>query len=502
MISLERMARVTAAAHAAFRTAQVELSFDKTNPEAERWARERAAQLIRDVSDTTRDAVRAVVGKSFKDGIPPRQSAKLIKPLVGLTERDAIAVMNARYDVIKENLRLKDGDIKPGKVIEVGGRSIRMPKGGVSLEVIDKLARDYADRLLSKRAFLIARTETIAASNEGQRQLWAQAQADGLLPSDVLRTWITTYDDRTCPTCSGMDGQIRSLGQPFDAGLFGEVMGPPAHPACRCAQGISPKTGAQQTRAEVIAQPSDAYPAFHPEAFETLNRYQRGGAFTAARTRLHNAIVEDHFVGKKPVKKPVVTVLGGGPAAGKSTLTSRIKLPKNSIHIDVDQVRTMLPEYREGLVRKNTDISTATHEESSLIAKRIARESVSGRYHMLMDGAGNSSFDSIKSKVDGYRKSGAKVVGKYVTVDTDVAVQRMLDRGAQAGRFVPESYLREVHKSISSTLPRVMREGLFDEVELWDTTSGVPVKVASAIGDQLTIHDESLWKRFLAKAHQ
>jgi hypothetical protein len=53
-----------------------------------------------------------------------------------------------------------------------------------------------------------------------------------------FKTWVTTYDDRTCVYCQQMDGAralletgvFDSIGSGFDA-----IPHPPLHPRCRCA---------------------------------------------------------------------------------------------------------------------------------------------------------------------------------------------------------------------------------------------------------------------------
>jgi hypothetical protein len=84
------------------------------------------------------------------------------------------------------------------------------------------------------RAEVIARTEIMTASNEGQRQGWEQAADKGLLDPDSRRVWIAT--EGACPLCDALDGKEADLdGEYPDDG--GE--GPPLHPNCRCTEGIS-----------------------------------------------------------------------------------------------------------------------------------------------------------------------------------------------------------------------------------------------------------------------
>jgi hypothetical protein len=116
-----------------------------------------------------------------------------------------------------------------------------LEEAGRAPRVIDRLTRTYAARLLRQRAMTIARTEVLTALNAGQRLAWEQAVDHGLLTSTATRVWITTPDDRLCPRCKAQDGLTALVGEPYllNAPEVGETEGPPLHPSCRCAEGIT-----------------------------------------------------------------------------------------------------------------------------------------------------------------------------------------------------------------------------------------------------------------------
>lgn len=184
------------------------MAFDRANPEAVRWARERAARLVVDVTEQSRAAVRRIIARAVEGKLTPREAARLIRNVVGLTELQSDAVLNMQVKLLAQ-----------GKLDEA----------------VRKAGERYAARLLRYRAETIARTETIAAANEGQRQLWKQAQERGFLKATQRRRWITTPDERLCPVCKALNGKTATLGEPFPGGY----MNPPAHPNCRCATGLS-----------------------------------------------------------------------------------------------------------------------------------------------------------------------------------------------------------------------------------------------------------------------
>lgn len=181
----------------------LQMSFDTLNPAAVAWAHDHAAKLIVEISEDVRDAIRLTVVDAFESGIPPRDVARVIRGNIGLTSRDAAAVMK---------------------------RQLQMLADGVTSDVATKRAEFYAAKLLRRRAETIARTETMRAANEGQQQLWEQAQAKGLLSMMAMKVWITADP---CPICAPLEGEEVPLNGTFSIGFD-----PPAHPNCRCSVGL------------------------------------------------------------------------------------------------------------------------------------------------------------------------------------------------------------------------------------------------------------------------
>jgi SPP1 gp7 family putative phage head morphogenesis protein len=161
---------------ASLRTAKddVGFKFDETNPKATEWASQNAADLVGGITESARDEIKDLVEHAFEEQVSVDDLAKQIEEVIG----DA------------------------------------------------------------NRAELIARTETMRASNEGQLEAWEQATEDGLLAGNEQKEWIVTPDDKLCPVCEQMDGVIIPLDEDFD--VDGDMIeGPPAHPNCRCTLGLS-----------------------------------------------------------------------------------------------------------------------------------------------------------------------------------------------------------------------------------------------------------------------
>lgn len=181
--------------------------FDLTNPEAIGWADQMGARLVTRVSDDTKTAIREVTARALRGDVNPQQAARQIRPLVGLTSRDARAVDNLRASLIERGT-------KPTRITEVTDR--------------------YAARLLRARGESIARTEIIDASSEGQQQIWQQAVDQGLLDKQTAgQKWICSAG-ACAAICAPMNGQVVGLGQMFTTGDGRQIPRPTAHPKCRC----------------------------------------------------------------------------------------------------------------------------------------------------------------------------------------------------------------------------------------------------------------------------
>lgn len=181
----------------------VAMSFDASNPAAVEWAEQNAARLVTNVTADAKQAIRAIITEGLDHGVPPAKSAQLIRASIGLTERDAAAVMK---------------------------RQIELMESGLTADVAASRAEKYAAKLTRSRAMTIARTETMKAANEGQSQLWSQAKDAGLLTGREKKVWIVADP---CPICAALDGERVGLDEDFSIGSD-----PPAHPNCRCTIGI------------------------------------------------------------------------------------------------------------------------------------------------------------------------------------------------------------------------------------------------------------------------
>lgn len=178
--------------------------------------------------------------QALRMGADPEEIAGALKGVIGLTPRQAQAVLNFRR-LLEEGDRqalsraLRDKRFDPTVRSWADGAPVDPAK-------VDAMVERYADRYLAYRAGVIARTESLQATVNGIKDAYAQAINSGrLLASEVRRKWLVVPDERLCVICASIP-----LLNPHGVGVFepylsleGPLMGPLAHPNCRCTESFT-----------------------------------------------------------------------------------------------------------------------------------------------------------------------------------------------------------------------------------------------------------------------
>lgn len=136
---------------------------------------------------------------------------------------------------------------------------------------------------LLNRIETIARTEILRASNEGALTIYEANQ-------DVLRgwEWKATLDERTCPICGALDGQVFAFGSQQSVPPSG------SHPRCRCT--AMPVLINSALEAKIVG-PRKTYRDWAQE--RGVGIAQSGGAL--------------YFTGKRPPKSETAAVAKAAP---------------------------------------------------------------------------------------------------------------------------------------------------------------------------------------------
>lgn len=215
-----------------------QFAFDADNPAVQAIIRSRTANLVINIEGSTRNTLKEITEEAIRRGMPPRETAKLVRRTVSLTPRQALAVQRFQEKVVmgdtgaltafqrnsvRRTLRQR-GPLEAGQLDEL------------RVSQLDRVVDEYSARQLQLRAETIARTETFDAVNQGQLAVWQQAADQGLYDRNTaMKEWVVTADDRLCPICRPLQG----VKVPMDE-LFPQVFlqAPPAHPRCRCFMAI------------------------------------------------------------------------------------------------------------------------------------------------------------------------------------------------------------------------------------------------------------------------
>lgn len=178
--------------------------FDPGWPEVRRWVDEHGTELAVNLSATQHEALKQLINRSAVMGeFGPDELSRMIRPLVGMVPREALAVQRY-YEALRRD--------------------------GMGHKAAMKQMLNYAARVHRHRAMRIARTELAFAFNQGVEQGVRQAQAQGLI-GRVKKRWLTAFDERVCPICRPLDDVTVEQKDTFPGGYTL----PPAHPHCRCS---------------------------------------------------------------------------------------------------------------------------------------------------------------------------------------------------------------------------------------------------------------------------
>lgn len=243
--------------------------FGQLNPRLVTWLQTYSLGLIRQINQSTREAIRDTLIDGMKAGDNPIRTARTIKQVIGLTSRQQKAVLNFKRHLETFHLKQTAGAWNLGaKIDRVNGRQVMkpdaegLPKDGINARrlrdfrfdgqlkrametgkpltaaQIDKMVAAYSRKYLRHRSETIARTEALRTTNFGVQDAWRQAIEQGKAAEPLVRRrWVVAADERLCPTCQPIPGMNPKRGVKFDqpfATPVGPTMLPPIHPNCRC----------------------------------------------------------------------------------------------------------------------------------------------------------------------------------------------------------------------------------------------------------------------------
>ncbi len=219
----------------------VTVRFDGVNVRAVEYLQTERLRFIREFTNDQRAATRAALVDAMERGINPRETARVFRDSIGLTERQQLAVLRYRQLLESGSLEALDRRLRDGRFDRTVRRAIKEGKP-LTKDQVDLMVTRYGQRYVKYRSEVIGRTEALRAVHAASDEAYRQAVEDGHIRVDQLkRKWVTAKDERVRKSHARLNGLVRGMDEswPADEGAI-RFPGDPEAPAsetiqCRCA---------------------------------------------------------------------------------------------------------------------------------------------------------------------------------------------------------------------------------------------------------------------------
>jgi SPP1 gp7 family putative phage head morphogenesis protein len=386
---------------------------------------------------------------------------------------------------------------------------------GEGIDGIAKRIGHVFEQAKGYRARMIARTETIGASNAASLQA---ADASGVVGK---KTWLAASDPRTRASHVSADGQTVDVKKAFQVGASSMMHpGDPNGGAretvnCRCSMIFErlPEAEIPVEEPEIedldarAARVEDAVAAGRAQGLETHRLHHARpeapeGFYTRARLQEQEDLLDELWEGAANVPNEGEALFSGGlGGAGKGTVLRSADAGIDSSRfftIDPDAIkeamarRGMIPTVEGFEDLSPMELSALIHEESSHLAARLAQRSVAERKNVIFD-ITMSSKNSVVKRLDMLRQAGYDQIDMiFVDIDVETSVARALarwerglaeyaDGNGYGGRYVPPEIIRAQYDEVWGSVNRGVFEDLKDQATSWklfDNTGDAPRLVA------------------------
>lgn len=173
----------------------IAIEFNVMNPRVIEALDTLNTKVVQSLGEDTREGLLTAVRQGLIDGKTPREIAKRVQPFIGISpKQEQNAVKFAAREVAK----------------------------GKTPEQVERAVAIYRKRAVAFNATTNARTASLDAMKEGQRQAWVDAKAKGVVPegAQLTKTWRGVMDARERPEHVAMEGQTVPFDMPYSNGEF------------------------------------------------------------------------------------------------------------------------------------------------------------------------------------------------------------------------------------------------------------------------------------------
>ena len=197
----------------------------------------------------------------------------------------------------------------------------------------------------------------------------------------------------------------------------------------------------------------------------------------------HQQIVDYFLRGhRNNVNMPRLVLVFGLPGSGKNWVLEK-KREKGHVHINVDDIRALLPKYWKGITsapRHGTDWIAWMSQECQAIAFKIFNQAIQQRMNLVWNGTGKN-VEKYQLLLDRAKREGYITELRYIWVPLEVAKKRVRKRSHDIGRDVPDEVIQKASRNIPKAFQRLTLDAdharIFENQELsptmiWDKEQG------------------------------
>lgn len=178
-------------------------------------------------------------------------------------------------------------------------------------------------------------------------------------------------------------------------------------------------------------------------------------------------------------KDRVAFIVTGLPAAGKSTLTNEIKTNFKSIVIDPDDLKKVIPEYKNGIG------AAATHEESKVLFKEMLKKSITNGDNIILPILGRTQ-ETLNELIDNLKIKNYNTIIVRVDIPINIAKLRNLKRAVETNRYIYDDIIsKEVDNNIKTNYNNLTKEQINVRAEIDGTTAEGNIKYITGSREQI-----------------
>jgi len=190
---------------------------------------------------------------------------------------------------------------------------------------------------------------------------------------------------------------------------------------------------------------------------------------------LKKSMEDDLFKEKHAVRNPQIYILGGQPAAGKSTLTnicSQMFPDNNIVSINGDEFRTLHPAAQEIFNKHDKDFAAHTDPDVRVWTSEIFADAIKHRYNIIFEGTMRTN--QICRTIENLQQQGYGInimVMAVPEIKSRISIysryQEQLDRYPIA-RFTSKQAHDAAYTGMLNTLQEIEDKHLYDTIAVYN----------------------------------